>query len=290
MKMLVTGGSGFTGRRVIEELIGRGHEVVAIARSSVAAERIEKLGAAAIFADLDQAGSLLPAFSEAGADVLVNVASLGFGHAQVIVDAAKGAGLRHGVFVSTTSIFTKLNARTKPIRTDAERRVMDSGLNVVLIRPTMIYGLPGDRNMERLIALVAKSSTVPLPGGGHGLQQPVHVLDLAKGIAAASERVLMKQGAYNLAGPEPLALRNVVEITGRALNKQVRIVPIPERLIRAAVACHERMPGKTRISTEQIDRVREDKVFDNGPAQHDLGFESRSFSEGITAEVSLCRP
>ena len=289
MRILVTGGSGFTGSRVITCLIARGHDVVATARSSEATAKITSLGATALSANLDDAQSVSRAFKEAGAEVLVNVASLGFGHAQVILDAVNDADLQHAVFVSTTSIFTKLNARTKPIRTDAERRIQDSGLQHIIVRPTMIYGAPGDRNMERLIAVVAKSPIIPLPGGGRGKQQPVHVDDLADAIASAGEFVLTASGEYNLAGPEPLTLRQVVESTANALGRHVRIVAVPDALVRGAVSLHERLPGRTRLSTEQIDRVREDKVFDIHLAQRDLGFRSRSFSEGISAEARLCR-
>ena len=48
-----------------------------------------------------------------GTDALVNIASLGFGHADSIIRAAQEAGIRRAVFVSTTAIFTQLNAKSK---------------------------------------------------------------------------------------------------------------------------------------------------------------------------------
>ena len=122
-------------------------------------------------------------------DALVNLASLGFGHAPAIVAAAVGAGLGRAVFVSTTAVATGLPARSKAVRLAAEATVRSSGLAWTILRPTMIYGAPGDRNMSRLLALLIRARrglpgvglpvVLPVPGGGRGLQQPVHVADIA---------------------------------------------------------------------------------------------------------------
>src|SRR6059058_1179348 len=54
----VTGGSGFIGGRLIERLVADGWSVRALARSDVAAKRVEELGAEAVHGDLDNGGAL----------------------------------------------------------------------------------------------------------------------------------------------------------------------------------------------------------------------------------------
>ncbi len=71
--------------------------------------------------DLGDGQSLRAAL--AGIHTLVNVASLGFGHAPDIVRAAVEAGVQRAVFVSTTSIYTRLPAPTLPVRLEAERLI-----------------------------------------------------------------------------------------------------------------------------------------------------------------------
>ena len=139
-----------------------------------------------------------PACSPArGCDALVNLASLGFGHAPGIVGAAVRAGLDRAVFVSTTAVTTTLPARSKAVRLAAEDEIRGSGLSWTILRPTMIYGAAGDRNLSRLLALLARLRRAPLPtacrclpvpGGGRQLQQPVHVADLAGAVLTAVER------------------------------------------------------------------------------------------------------
>lgn len=112
----------------------------------------------------DRPGSLDEAFA-VGADCLVNIASLDFGHAESIVAAAEEAGLARDVFVSTTAVTTRLPASSKVVRLAAEETVRSSELRWTILRPTMIDELPGDRNLSRLLRLLRRTPIVPLPGG-----------------------------------------------------------------------------------------------------------------------------
>jgi uncharacterized protein YbjT (DUF2867 family) len=289
VRVLVTGGSGFTGQFTLAELGRRGHEVLALVRSSAAGERVVSRGATPVFGDLDDPASIDAAFVAANADVLLNIASLGFGHAPAIVAAAQEAGIAEAVFVSTTGIFTNLNPTSKAVRVAAEATISASGLRTIIVRPTMIYGAPGDRNMERLLALLRRTPTVPMPGGGKRLQQPIHVEDLAQVLANAVEGVGNTQGAFDVAGPEPLMFRDVVTQAAAAVGRHPRMFSVPLALVRGAVAAQERLPTRTLIKLEQIDRLVEDKAFDVTPAQIALGFASRPFTDGISQEALLCR-
>src|SRR5205814_7044896 len=97
------------------------------------------------------------------------------------------------------------------VRLTAEREVRESGLAWTILRPTMIYGAPGDRNLSRLLVLLARARRgraplpvslplpLPVPGGGRRLQQPVHVADLAEAVLRAVERPQAVGRRYNVA-------------------------------------------------------------------------------------------
>lgn len=287
MAFIVTGGSGFTGQRVVARLVSSGHRPSVLCRSAQAAATITALGATPVTGNLDDATSIQRTFDRSDADTLVNVASLGFGHASTIVKAAEAAGIGRAVFVSTTAIFTKLNAPSKAVRVAAEETIAASTLNATIIRPTMIYGAPGDRNLERLIGLLRKTPIVPVPGRGDHLQQPIHVDDLAAVIVAAAAREALPQAAYNVAGPQALPFRSIIEQAAVALDRRVRILPVPLAPVRAALHLYERITPTPRLKVEQLDRLEEDKAFDTSGAIRDLAFAPRSFAEGITAEIDL---
>lgn len=286
MRVLLTGGSGFTGGYVMSELLSCGHEVIGLARSSESAEVIRQGGGEPIWGDLDHADSIDAAFAEAAADCLINVASLGFGHAPTIVGAAENAGQKRAVFVSTTAIFTALPAPSKQVRTVAEDTITSSSLDWTIIRPTMIYGAPGDRNLSRLVGLVRRTPAVPLPGDGSYLQQPVHVADLAATIVRAAERGVAIQRAYDVAGPDAISFRQMLEQTYAAVGRTPRFVRVPMRATRCVIGIYEGLVPSPRLKVEQLDRLEEDKVFDISEARRDLDHDPRSFGDGIRSLVT----
>lgn len=285
MRLLATGGSGFTGQHFLRHAVAAGHEVLAVARSKAASRAIAAAGATAVPGDLDDPGSLDSAFG-VGADALVNIASLGFGHAETIVAAAEDAGLKRAVFVSTTAVTTNLPAPSKRVRLAAEQTIHDSSLEWTILRPTMIYGAPGDRNLSRLLQLLRRTPVMPLPGGGARLQQPVHVEDLAAALLAAVLAPDAVRKTYDIAGPEPLSFREIVAEAAAAVGRQPRLVPLPLTPAIVLLRQYERLVARPRIKAEQLERLAEDKSFSIESAQHDLGYAPRSFRDGIRGEAA----
>jgi nucleoside-diphosphate-sugar epimerase len=285
MDLMVTGGSGFLGSHVIPRLVAQGHKVAALSRSTDSARKVEKMGAKAVVGDLDDPASLDAAFTTCRGGALVNLAPLELDHAPALVAAAEGAALRRAIFVSTTAIFTSLDVPSKAWRIGAEEVIKASALDWTIIRPTMIYGTAQDRNMVRLLGLLRHAPVVPLPGGGHRLQQPVHVDDLAAAIVAALASAATVGRAYDVAGDVALSLRQIVEQAADAVGRCPRLFTIPLGPTLAMARAYERVATKPRLKAEQIERLAEDKVFDIDAARRDLGFAPRPFAQGIRQEA-----
>ncbi len=284
MKLMVTGGSGFLGGYVLREAARRGHQAVALARSQAAADAVTALGARPVTGDLDDARSLIGAFTDAGCDVLVSLASLGFGHASAIIGAAERAGLERAVFVSTTAVTTTLPASSKQVRLAAEQSIRESALDWTILRPTMIYGDAGDRNLSRLLLLLRRTPVLPVPSGNR-FQQPVHAADVADAVLAAAERSAAARNTYDVAGPEPLTFTELLRASARAVASRTRFVPVPLSPVIAAARGYELLSRHPKIRAEQVRRLAEDKAFAIDDAIRDLGYAPRSFAEGIRAEA-----
>ena len=285
MRLLVTGGSGFLGGYVLDKAQRRGHDVVALARSDTAAAAVASHGAQPLAGDFDDPAALPEVFQSAGCSALVNLASLGFGHAPAIVAAARAAGLDRAVFVSTTAVTTRLPARSRAVRLDAELQIRESGLKWTILRPTMIYGAPGDRNLSRLLTLLTRAPVLPVPGGGRHLQQPVHVDDVAGAVLSAVERPASAEITYDIAGPEALSFAELLRTCAQAVGNRARFVPVPLSPLVAVARGYEWLVPRPRIHAEQLQRLAEDKAFGIQDAVRDLGYAPRSFADGIVAEA-----
>lgn len=237
-----------------------------------------------VIGDLSNPESLTAALHSV--DALVNIASLGFGHAESILKSMKEAGVRRGLFISTTAIFTQLNAGSKSIRLAAEEAIQSSGLDYTILRPTMIYGSKRDRNMWRLIRLLKITPVMPIFGDGESLQQPIFVDDVAQAVLLALQNDATIRKSYNIAGKAPLTYNQVIDMVAAALGKRVWKLHLPYMPIVRALQITERMRLRLPIKAEQVLRLNENKAFSYKEAQQDFGFSPRSFEEGIRTEIS----
>jgi uncharacterized protein YbjT (DUF2867 family) len=224
-----------------------------------------------------------------GADAFVHVASLGFGHADQVVTALEEAGVPRSVFFSSTALFTRLPAASKAIRLAAEERVRSMRKGFTIVRPTMIYGDTGDRNISRLVRFVDRSPVVPLPGGGRALVQPVHVEDLGRAAVDALFCEAAHGREYNLPGAQPVPLRDLVAHVGALLGRRPLLLPVPLRPVAALAGLWHRLGIPPRISAEQILRLGEDKAFSCDEPRRDWGYAPRGIIEGLTDEVQRLR-
>jgi len=283
MKILVTGATGFTGSRVVPLLIQNGFDVCCLSRSTSDRTPLSALTVEWATGDLSNTETLTSAMR--GVDVLVNIASLGFGHADNIINAAKAAGIKRAIFISTTAIFTQLNAGSKSVRLAAEDAIHSSGLDFTILRPTMIYGSPRDRNMWRLIRLLRISPIMPILGDGESLQQPIFVDDVAQAVLLALQTDVTIGKSYNIAGKDPLTYNQVIDTVAASLGKRIWKLHLPYMPIVRTLQFTERMRIRLPIKAEQVLRLNENKDFSYEEAKRDFGFNPRSFAEGVKTEI-----
>ena len=284
MKIFVTGATGFTGSRVVPLLLKSGYEVRCLHRASSDRSLLSDPKIEWALGDISDSQSLSAAMQ--GADALVNIVSLGFGHVDSIISAAQNADVKRTIFISTTSIFTQLNASSKKVRVAAELAIETSGLKYTILRPTMIYGSDRDRNMWRLIRFMRYSPFVPIFGDGKYLQQPIYVDDVAQAIVGClgSDKTIGK--SYNIAGKHPLTYNQVIDTIARQMNKRVWKIHVPSKPIASLLRLFEKIHIPFPIKAEQVLRLNENKDFSYADAQKDFGFSPLSFEKGIKLELS----
>ncbi|MFE7622488.1 NAD-dependent epimerase/dehydratase family protein [Streptomyces sp. NPDC057509] len=233
LKVLVTGASGFVGARTVERLVGETDaEVVAAVRGYERLARLSALDQSRLsFAvtDIDEPAKLAESF--AGADVVIHCAYGNAGEVEArwrtsvegtrnVVDAARDAGVRRVVVVSSVSVYAPSDAETltedSPLlaedpddREYGQQKLASElialagagdGLEVVVVQPTVIYGPHGPGWTVRALTRMPTDSAV-LPSGDEGTCNAVHVDDvvtsllLAATVPAAAGRRFLISGA-----------------------------------------------------------------------------------------------
>jgi len=202
-------------------------------------------------------------------------------------DLLEAHGARRVVVLSSTSRFTKhdstdLEERAEARRmAEAEERVRQwaesRGVEWVILRPTLIYGLGLDKNIAEIARFIRRFWFFPVFGKANGLRQPVHAQDVATACVVALQTPIAANHAYNLSGGETLTYRDMVARVFAAFPRKPRLLPVPLPVFRVAVALLRYLPRYRNWSSTMAERMNQDLVFDHSEAARDLGFKPRKF-------------
>ena len=284
-RIIISGANGFTGRYVCRELKSRGIIFSVILRPGSCTKWMIKNNIEFYFADLNNIQKITSILK--GKECLINIASLGFGSANNILKSCKNADIQRVIFISSTSIFTKLNAKSKETRLEAEKMIVNSNLCWTILRPTMIFGSPKDRNMIKLIKWIDKVPFIPIFGQGNNFQQPIYVKDLAWSIVEIIENEKTFNEIFDLSGPEPLTFRYVIRTISFYLKKKPLMFFLPYLFIYKVLLLIEYFGIKIFIKSEQILRLNEDKIFRSDKAKKIFGYKPTEFNKAIFEEIKI---
>jgi uncharacterized protein YbjT (DUF2867 family) len=168
-----------------------------------------------------------------------------------LVLAAERAGVERFVFFSALGASTRSRARLLRAKAVAERAVMESSLAHTVFAPSIVYS-PSDAYM-RLLQRMSLLPVMAIPGSGHAAYQPIWAEDVADCVLAALPGGPHAQEAlgarYELAGPETLTHRDIVQIALRSFRRSRPIVGIPAPVVRRGLKLVELVGGPTAFAT-----------------------------------------
>jgi uncharacterized protein YbjT (DUF2867 family) len=233
--LAITGGTGFVGRHLLRLVTERDMQARALARTAQSPMRRIFWVAGA----LDQPASL--ARLVAGADAVIHVAGVvnapdraGFAAGnvagtQAMIDAARAAGVRRFVHVSSLAAREPDLSAYGWSKAESEKLVAASGLDWTIVRPPAVYG-PGDKEMLDLFRMAARG-LVALPPGGR--LSVIAAEDLARLLLALAE------GGPSGVTYEPddgtphgWEHKQFARALGAAVGRQVRGVAVPAAVLR----------------------------------------------------------
>ena len=288
MKIALLGATSKTGRYVVPILCDHGHAVVAIGRDAAKLDALDRR-ARAVRADITEAASLRAALD--GAEC---VASLAHARYAAEILAALPETCRRVVLTGSVRKFTQLPDPAADAVRAGEAALLASGRPGVMLHPSMIYGAPEERNVNRILALLRRFPTaipvpVPLPDGGRHTVQPVFFEDMVAAMVAAIEKPEAEGAPVIVAGPRPITYREMVERCAAAVGRRVVVLPLPLSFLKGALDLVARAGIRTPFTSQELVRATENKSFDVSALEQRLGVRPRAFEDGLAAVVARRR-
>ena len=293
--ILVTGGTGFVGTKVVHALRAAERPVRVLARRPERHSRVRDWGCELMQGDMTDVESVRRAV--AGCEMVVHLVALPpFSSPKAIervmtqgthdlVAAAKDAGVSRFVLMSA------LGAREETVdvapyyaaKWAMEEAVKGSGLDHVIFRPSFIFGRDGGI-LAQQIRIVRLSPVTPILSRHR--MQPIWVDDLAAFFARA---VASQEGAnrtFDLGGPDRVTWGELHERIRRILGKRRLTMAMPPGLLKAGAAVGRLLPP-FRGAPDAIEMLDHgDNVGDAEPANETFGIRPIGLDEQIRRAVS----
>ncbi|QIE24826.1 SDR family oxidoreductase [Caballeronia sp. SBC2] len=306
MRVIVTGANGFVGHATCAVLCDAGHDVTALMRRPGGCEpRVQEQVIAddnfASLAALPSADVLIHlaarvhVMQDSAGDPLGEYRAVNVHGSLNVARAALSAGVKRLVFISSIKALGE-GEPGRPWREDdppapadpygitkleAERALecfgREQGMEIVVLRPPLVYG-PGVRaNFEQLMRAVERGIPLPL-GAIDARRSMVYVGNLADAIRFVATRSEPTSGVFHVTDGDDLSVAQMIRALAQAFDKSARLLPVPASWLRAAGA----LTGRTA----QVARLTSPLRMDSTRLRTDLGWKPpRTVAEGIALTV-----
>ncbi|MGH8783296.1 UDP-glucose 4-epimerase family protein [Paraburkholderia sp.] len=308
--ILVTGANGFVGRALSRTLVENGHAVTGLVRhaGACASGVQEWVDDSKDFEGLRRAwphtlqpdcvvhlAARVHMLHDVAADPDASFRATNVEGALRIAEAAHLNGARRMVFVSSIKAVAEIDVG-RPLREDdsplpqdaygrskleAERALIrygnETGLDVVIVRPPLVYGPEVRANFLRLLDAVWKG--VPLPiAAVRAKRSIVYVDNLADALMRCATDPRATRQCFHVADSVDWTVAELARMLARHLQKPVRLLPVPVSLMRTA--------GRLTHRSSQIDRLIGSLQVDTGRIATVLGWQPPYSTDDGLAETA----
>jgi len=255
MKVLVTGGTGFTGKALVKRLLEEKHQVIALDyREGLKTEELRRWGAEVVIGSVTERSvvdqcmkgvevvhHLAAAFRE------LNVPSqyydeVNIGGTKNVLESAFAHQVRKLIYCSTCGVHGNIDKppageeapiqpadyyqRTKYEAEPLVLRYSQRGMTTVILRPAAIYG-PGDPERFAMIYKRVAKGFFPMFGSGKTFYHPLYIDNLIDAFMLAMAPGKGDGRTYLIADEEYVTIEMLVKKVAESLNKPVKVPHYP---------------------------------------------------------------
>jgi len=311
--VLITGANGFVGKLLCEELLRRGWRVRAALRSPhqlpIGLEPV-------IVGTIDDGTDWTDALS--GADVVIHLAARVHvmkdsaadpleeflkvnlhGTANLARQAAQ-AGVKRLAYVSSIKVngeqttdrqaFTEID---KPNPQDPygiskwqaeqalQRVAQETGLEVVIVRPPLVYGAGVKGNFAQMLGVLSKDIPLPL-ASVHNLRSLIYVNNLADALITCATHPAAAGQAYLVSDGADVSTPELLRQLGASMGHPARLLHCPPTLLKLA--------GVLTGKSDQVERLLGSLQVDSGKIRRELNWiPPYTFEQGLHATAERYR-
>jgi nucleoside-diphosphate-sugar epimerase len=289
MMILVTGGAGVMGRRLVRGLVEQGHRVRVLDRPGT---RLDGEDAELVHGDVTDPRSLEGRFD--GVDTVFHLAAILIAHdpaafervnvggTRNVLAAARAAGVKHFIMVSSASVVYPETTAYSRSKRECERMVREqSDMQWTIIRPTLAYNEHGGEEFRMFLDYLRKYPVVPFIGRGRALKNPVHVDDLMRGFLAVVGNPVAYGKAYNFSGGEEISIWDLAHLMLKHQRISKPFVALPVPLCTKVARLLEGRMARPPLTWNVIAGITQDANLDNSEARRDLGYAPVGVREGL---------
>lgn len=296
MKFLVTGANGFVGKPLCAELLRRGHAVCAAVRaadSQIESNELVAVGAIDSKTDWTIAlrGAVCVIHLAARVHVMRDDASnpleefrrVNVSGTEHLARSAAASGVKRLVYVSSIKVNGEAtNAGAKFTEADApspqdpygiskweaeqalHRVAAETGLEVVIVRPPLVYGAGVKGNFAQMLKVLVKG--IPLPLASVHNQRSLVYVDLVDALIVCATHPAAAGQTFLVSDGEGISTSDLLRQLGAAVEHPARLLPCPPALLKLA--------GWLIGKSDQVERLLGSLQIDSGKIQRDLNWKS----------------
>jgi uncharacterized protein YbjT (DUF2867 family) len=251
--ILIAGGTGFIGPKIVHKLRAEGREVRCLVRDRAKARQLESWGCELVEGDVTDRSSLASAV--AGCDTVIHLVAIISGRprdfervmeqaTRDLVDVSKVAGARRFILMSALGA-TEATRDLVPYyhaKWEMERAVRESRLEHVIFRPSFVFGADGGA-LQQFTRIARVSPVTPIVGSGRQRLQPIWVEDVAAYFAASIDKTQAANRTFEIGGPDIVTWNELWRRLKRSRGIRRPSVHIPTGLLRPQAVLLERLPN-----------------------------------------------
>ena len=292
MRVLLTGATGFVGSHMLERLITDGHDVHAIAREPmkldpppgpgrmkpVRGDVVTGKGLDEAAAGCDAAIHLVAIIMEVGGSTFEKSNYVATAN---VIEAAKRAGIKRFIQMSALGARADGVSAYQTTKWEAEEAVRQSGMEWVILRPSIIFG-PRDGFVTQMLS-VMRSAPLFRPVVGHGRYpfRPVYIGDVVECFVQSLTNPAALGQTIALVGGDELTLNDLLATLADCAGVRKPAVHIPFPLMYANARILGKFMKRPPVTTDQLRMMREGSTADPEAMTRIFHVNPLGFREGL---------